>query len=59
MKEFDFLAGRGRHRDYKRDLLTHEVPVVSRQAVRGAVTGALYRAYERLQRRRTPLELAS
>ncbi len=48
---FDLLAGRGRRRDYKRDLLTEEVPVANYHVVRGALKGALYRVYERLQGR--------
>jgi CelD/BcsL family acetyltransferase involved in cellulose biosynthesis len=56
LRHFDFLAGRGRHRDYKRDLLTEEVPVISRHVVRGAIPGALYRAHERLQRHRAAPE---
>jgi CelD/BcsL family acetyltransferase involved in cellulose biosynthesis len=46
VKRFDFLVGRGRHRDYKQDLLTEIVPVVSYHAVRQAVARLLYSAYE-------------
>lgn len=46
VRRFDFLAGRGRHRDYKRDLLTEIVPVVSYHVVRRAVARVLYAAYE-------------
>lgn len=48
-QRFDFLAGRGRRRDYKRDLLADEVPVVTCQVVRGALQRALYGAYEYVQ----------
>jgi len=43
---FDLLAGRGRKRDYKRDLGARRVPVVSLHVVRGALPAALYGAYE-------------
>lgn len=43
---FDLLAGRGRKRDYKRELGAHPVPVVSLHVVRGALAAALYGAYE-------------
>ncbi len=52
---FDFLAGTGRNRDYKRDLLTESVPVVSYHIVRRRVRRALYKAYEYAQRRRNSL----
>lgn len=44
-RRFDFLGGTGRHRDYKRDLLTEIVPLVTYHAVRGAGARALYGAY--------------
>lgn len=47
--QFDFLAGRGRHRDYKQDLLTECIPVVSYHVLRGRLARALYRAYERIK----------
>ncbi|HUN25888.1 MAG TPA: GNAT family N-acetyltransferase [Steroidobacteraceae bacterium] len=43
---FDLLAGRGRHRDYKQDLLAKEVPVVTYHVVRARLARALYGAYE-------------
>lgn len=43
---FDLLAGRGRTRDYKRDLGACRVPVVSLQVVRGALPAALYGVYQ-------------
>lgn len=46
LKRFDFLVGRGRNRDYKQDLRTEIVPVVSYHAVRQAVARLLYSAYE-------------
>ncbi len=49
---FDLLAGRGRSRDYKRDLRTEEIPVVNYHVVRGSLRRALYGAYERFQGRR-------
>jgi hypothetical protein len=42
---FDFLAGRGRHRDYKQDLLTEIVPVVNYHVVRQRPARWLYAAY--------------
>jgi hypothetical protein len=46
MKRFDFLVGRGRHRDYKQDLLTEIVPVVSYHVIRKVLARLLYAAYE-------------
>jgi hypothetical protein len=46
VRQFDFLAGRGRHRDYKRDLLAEPVPVVSYHVLRRTISRALYAAYE-------------
>ena len=45
-RRFDFLGGSGQHRDYKRDLLTENVPLVTYHAVRGTWTRALYAAYD-------------
>ena len=42
---FDFLGGSGQHRDYKRDLLTENVPLVTYHAVRGLVPRTLYLAH--------------
>jgi CelD/BcsL family acetyltransferase involved in cellulose biosynthesis len=42
---FDFLAGPGRHREYKGDLLTEPVPVVTCHAVRGGLARTLYGIY--------------
>lgn len=42
---FDFLGGSGRSRDYKRDLLTENVPMVTYHAVRGALARGLYTIY--------------
>lgn len=44
-RRFDFLGGAGRHRDYKRDLLTENIPLVTYHAVRGAWARGLYAAY--------------
>lgn len=43
--QFDFLGGSGRHRDYKRDLLTENIPLVTYHAVRGAWARGLYAGY--------------
>jgi CelD/BcsL family acetyltransferase involved in cellulose biosynthesis len=43
---FDLLAGRGRKRDYKRDLGAERVAIVSLHGVRGSLPAALYSAYE-------------
>jgi CelD/BcsL family acetyltransferase involved in cellulose biosynthesis len=45
-RRFDFLGGTGRHRNYKRDLLTENVPLVTYHAVRGVWIRALYAAYD-------------
>ena len=42
---FDFLGGSGQNRDYKRDLLTENVPLVTYHAVRGSWQRILYAAY--------------
>ena len=42
---FDFLGGSGQNRDYKRDLLTENVPLVTYHAVRGLWLRGLYAAY--------------
>ncbi len=51
-ERFDLLAGPGRHRDYKRDLLTDCVPVATYHVVRGAWSRALYVTFEALAGRR-------
>ena len=43
---FDFLAGAGRHREYKQDLLTEHVPVVTYHAARSDFLRTLYSVYE-------------
>jgi hypothetical protein len=47
VKSFDFLAGRGLHRDYKRDFLTRETPLSTLQAIRARPLAWLYREYDR------------
>ncbi len=42
---FDFLGGSGQSRDYKRDLLTENVPLVTYHAARGPGLRTLYAAY--------------
>ena len=42
---FDFLGGSGQHRDYKRDLLTENVPLVTYHATRGSGLRMLYGGY--------------
>lgn len=54
-ERFDLLAGSGRHRDYKRDLLTESVPVVSYHLVRRPLPRALYALYEALAKFRDSL----
>lgn len=55
IERFDLLAGSGRHRDYKRDLLTERVPVVSYHLVRGPLSRALYALYEAVAKCRDSL----
>ncbi|HEU4654393.1 MAG TPA: GNAT family N-acetyltransferase [Steroidobacteraceae bacterium] len=50
IKTFDFLAGEGRSRQYKRDFLTQKTEVVTIQAIRAPLAW-LYRAYDRFRRR--------
>ena len=45
-KRFDFLAGRGLRRDYKRDFMTDAIPMVSYHVVRRAITRVLYAVYQ-------------
>jgi hypothetical protein len=44
---FDFLAGAGRSRDYKRDFLTRETPLITLQAIRARPLAWLYKEYDR------------
>ena len=55
---FDFLGGSGRNRDYKRDLLTENVPMVNYHAVRGALPRGLYAIYDACIARIGPLRQA-
>ncbi|HVW69854.1 MAG TPA: GNAT family N-acetyltransferase [Steroidobacteraceae bacterium] len=48
---FDFLAGAGRHRDYKQDLANEHVPLVCLHGIRPGWLQALYRLHGRLQGR--------
>lgn len=45
-EEFDFLGGPGQHRDYKCDLLTENIALVTYHAVRGLWAGLVYRVHE-------------
>jgi CelD/BcsL family acetyltransferase involved in cellulose biosynthesis len=47
LRKFDFLAGPGRHRDYKREFLTSPTPLATFQAIRSRPLGWLYRTYDR------------
>ncbi|MDE2049681.1 MAG: GNAT family N-acetyltransferase [Gammaproteobacteria bacterium] len=51
---FDLLAGKGRKRDYKRELGASLVPVVNFHVVRGAFAAALYGTYEAVKARLMP-----
>jgi CelD/BcsL family acetyltransferase involved in cellulose biosynthesis len=46
LQRFDFLAGQGRHRQYKQDFVTTEFPLVTFQAIRARYLKVLYRAHE-------------
>ena len=46
VKRFDFLAGTGRNRDYKREFLTSSASMVTLQAIRSRPLAWLYRAYD-------------
>lgn len=54
---FDFLAGPGRHRDYKRDLGAEPVEVVTYHMVRSRWFATLYAAYEMLKKCRIGFSL--
>lgn len=47
VRQFDFLAGTGRHRDYKHDFLTQETALVTTQAIRSRPLAWLYKEYDR------------
>lgn len=49
LERFDFLAGAGRHRDYKRELLTEPVKLNTYHVVRTALPRVLYSAYDALR----------
>jgi hypothetical protein len=57
-RRFDLLAGSGRHRDYKRDLLTDEVPVVTYHVERRPLYRALYTLYGVLAKCRESLHFS-
>lgn len=54
-ERFDLLAGSGRNRDYKPDLLTESVPVVTCHLARRPLSRALYASYEALVKCRNSL----
>ena len=45
VEQFDFLGGSGQHKDYKRDLLTENIPLVTYHVVRGMWARLLYAAH--------------
>ena len=45
VRQFDFLAGEGRNRQYKQDFVTTAFPLVTFQAIRAAHLKLLYRAH--------------
>lgn len=47
VREFDFLAGSGRNRDYKQDFLTLKTPLIVLQAIRSVPLAWLYKQYDR------------
>lgn len=47
VREFDFLAGAGRSRDYKQDFLTLKTPLIVLQAIRSMPLAWLYKQYDR------------
>jgi CelD/BcsL family acetyltransferase involved in cellulose biosynthesis len=49
VQRFDFLAGRGLHRDYKRDFCAQAVPLQTFQLVRKPSLRALFRVADRLR----------
>ncbi|HEY4340969.1 MAG TPA: GNAT family N-acetyltransferase [Steroidobacteraceae bacterium] len=55
IKGFDFLAGDGRNRDYKRDFVTQGTELVTLQCIRARPLAWLYKEYDR----RTPTSVAS
>ena len=57
-ERFDLLAGSGRHRDYKRDLLTESVPVVTYHLARRPLSRALYAIHETLAKCRVSLHFS-
>jgi CelD/BcsL family acetyltransferase involved in cellulose biosynthesis len=51
LKRFDFLAGRGLHRDYKRDFASVSAPLQTLHLVRKPVLRLLFRVFDRLRGR--------
>jgi CelD/BcsL family acetyltransferase involved in cellulose biosynthesis len=45
VRRFDFLAGQGRHRQYKRDFVTTELPLLTFQVIRARHLKVMYRAH--------------
>lgn len=54
MRQFDFLAGEGRNRQYKQDFVTTEFPLLTFQAIRSLPLKLVYRAYQVLSGRSRP-----
>jgi CelD/BcsL family acetyltransferase involved in cellulose biosynthesis len=48
LRRYDFLAGTGLHRDYKRDFGTENVCIGTAQVIRSPALSRLYRHYDRL-----------
>jgi CelD/BcsL family acetyltransferase involved in cellulose biosynthesis len=44
---FDFLAGKGLHRDYKRDFCTQPRPLVTLQSIRARALAWIYKEYDK------------
>jgi CelD/BcsL family acetyltransferase involved in cellulose biosynthesis len=51
VRHFDFLAGGGRKRDYKRDFNTRRTDLVTFQSIRTPALAWLYRQYDRIRAR--------
>jgi CelD/BcsL family acetyltransferase involved in cellulose biosynthesis len=51
IRDFDFLAGRGLHRDYKRDFAAHSVPLETLHIVRKPALRTFFRVIDRLRGR--------
>jgi hypothetical protein len=59
VKGFDFLAGDGRTRNYKRDFVTQEIELITFQCIRTRPLAWLYKGYDRRRNTTSPSDPSS